>query len=60
MRVLIAVLLFGMSFLVTGQLLKISRGEGDLLSWALVVIGVMGFIAVLRARNRVKQGPPAP
>lgn len=58
LRVLFMILIFGLSFLVTSQLMRVSQGEGDALAWALIFVGVVGFIAVLRTRSRLRQGPP--
>lgn len=52
-RVLIAIAIFALSFLVASQVLRLSRGEGDLMAWILIAAGVAGFIAVVRARGRV-------
>lgn len=54
-RILFTIAIFAMSFLVTSQVLVLSRGEGTLMTWVLILIGVAGFIAAIRARR-----PPAP
>lgn len=52
-RLLFTIAIFALSFLVTSQLLSIFRGEADLTTWALLGLGVAGFVAVLRARRRM-------
>lgn len=51
-RVLFTILIFALSFLVTSQLLRLFRGEGDLMAFALILLGIAGFVAVVRARRR--------
>lgn len=51
-RALFSIAIFGLSFLISSQLLQIFRGEGTLLAWALVVAGAAGFVWILRSRRR--------
>lgn len=52
-KLLFTIAIFALSFLVTSQLVLVFKGEGELMTWVFLGVGIAGFLAVLRARRRM-------
>ncbi|MDO5683377.1 MAG: hypothetical protein Q4G46_11175 [Propionibacteriaceae bacterium] len=51
-RIVFAIAIFALSFVVTSQLLTVFRDEATWVTWVVLFLGIFGFLGMLQYRAR--------